>query len=116
MKVHAIIHIIEVGIGNVTSAVLKLKRKTVACSSVWLPLGWDDILRHGWMRGKTRCAIKLSTMWELYKQNAMSLRPTTKGYQCHQEYELSHAEAIVAVQSTFRYKFGGISQTCPRAH
>lgn len=57
MEVHSIIHVIEVGIGNVTSAVLKLKRKTVSRSSIWLPLGWDNKMCHCWMRVEMRWSI-----------------------------------------------------------
>jgi hypothetical protein len=42
MKVHAIIHVIEIGVSDVTSAILKVKWKTVTRPSVWLPLGWDN--------------------------------------------------------------------------
>jgi hypothetical protein len=73
VKVHAIIHVIEVGIGNVTSAVLKLKRKAVTRSSVWLPLGWDNKLRHDLDERGDEVFNKLSYLWEaLFKQNAMT--------------------------------------------
>ena len=62
MKVHAVVHVIEIGIGNVTSAILKVKWKAVTRPSVWLPLGWDNEMRHSWGRDRVK-GTEQETSW-----------------------------------------------------
>ena len=87
---HAIVHVVEVGIGDVTGAVLKVKRKTIASSSVWLPLGWNDKLRHGLWNEKTGGIIKTFELCggDIYKPKMNLSADHKKATQlsvCHQE-------------------------------